>query len=384
MDFDIFLSLSARSVQKVLRNIDRETVELALQNTDGIMKGKFFGVMSSRAAQLMQDQMSKLEAVDEKAIESARQKMLQELHALIENGEITEMDTNDYEDNINSNGDIKQFSDFSEKTMLIFENIPSFRFLTRTQKHRIFRIPSVLCLLARKSRREGILALEEGIDDLVGEVDKRDEWFLMNFMRMVLDFTEEDKADLSVTFKNLVTASGGSKLSILCHQMIAAGCTGILEGCHEKTILYHLASFLGNKWQDEFFTSPEMHYILTQINCPHSIIINDGNDFLYPEADADCSSHPLALIFEYSDSAIQKILREVSTKDLCLAFKDARAKIRNAFLKNMSERARYFLKMKLDDETEPYNRQKILEAQQRLGHVIKRLEDVGEIKRKHE
>ena len=93
MDFDIFLSLSARSVQKVLRNIDRETVELALQNTDGIMKRKFFGVMSSRAAQLMQDQMSKLEAVDEKAIESARKKMLQELRALIENGEITEMDT---------------------------------------------------------------------------------------------------------------------------------------------------------------------------------------------------------------------------------------------------------------------------------------------------
>ena len=266
--------------------------------------------------------------------------------------------------------------------MITFEKIPSFRFLTRAQKHRIFCIPPVLCLFAQKSRREGILSLEEGIDDLVGLVDKRDEWFLMTFMRMLLDFTEEDKADLPAILKNIVTASGGSKVSMLCHQIIAAGCADILEGAHEKAVLYHLASFLGKKWQDDFFTSPEMRYVLTKTDCSYSIIVKDDNEFLYPETDEPCENHPLALILDYSCRAIQKVLREVSSEDLFLALKDAPAKIRNAFLKNMSERARYFLKMKIDEE-ELYDRQKIPEVQQTIIKVIRRLEEAGEIDRKN-
>ena len=263
--------------------------------------------------------------------------------------------------------------------MLTFENIPSFRFLTRAQKHRIFRIPPLLCLFARKARREGLLSLEEGIDDLVDEVDKRDEWFLLNFLRMMVDYSGNSKIDLPAFMKNIVLASGGSKLTRLCRQIIVAGCVDIWEGAHEKAVLYHLASFLGNKWRDDFFTSAEMHYILTQIPCQHSIIAKDGNSFLYPETDDFCESHPLALILNYSPRAIQKVLRDVSMNALFLALKDAHARIRNVFLMNMSERARCNLMILLDDEGEPYDKQKIPEAQQKVLAVIKKLEDEGEI-----
>jgi len=263
--------------------------------------------------------------------------------------------------------------------MIAFENIPSFRFLTRNQKHRIFRIPPILCLLAQKSRREGLLSLEEGIDDLVGVVDKRDEWFLKEFLRMILDFDGKNREDLPVIMKNIVTASGGSKLSILCHQMIASGSADIWEGRHENSLLDNLVSFLGKKWQDDFFVSPELRAILRKINCRYSVIVKDENEFLYPETDEPCENHPLALILDYSEFAIQKVLREVDTEDLVLALKDAPAKIRNAFLKNMSERARCCIKIKLDDEGEPYDREKIPKAQQMFIHIIRRHEDAGKI-----
>ena len=88
MDFDIFLKLDDRSVQKVLRYVDSKTCQYAMQKTDGQMQGKIFSVMSRRCAQLVKKEMKELGQVTEQEIHAARQKMLAELERQIANGDI--------------------------------------------------------------------------------------------------------------------------------------------------------------------------------------------------------------------------------------------------------------------------------------------------------
>ena len=88
MDFDIFLKLDDRSVQKVLRYVDSKTCQYAMQNTDGQLKGKIFSVMSRRCARLVKSEMAQLGQVSTKEIEAARQKMLAELNRQIASGDI--------------------------------------------------------------------------------------------------------------------------------------------------------------------------------------------------------------------------------------------------------------------------------------------------------
>ena len=88
MDFDIFLKLDGRSVQKVLRYVDSKTVQYAMQNTNGQMQGKIFSVMSRRCARLVKSEMAQLGQVSDQEIEAARQKMLAELERQIASGDI--------------------------------------------------------------------------------------------------------------------------------------------------------------------------------------------------------------------------------------------------------------------------------------------------------
>ncbi len=88
MNFDIFLKLDDRSVQKVLRYVDSKTVQYAIQNTNGQMQGKIFSVMSRRCARLVKSEMAQLGQVSDQEIEAARQKMLAELERQIASGDI--------------------------------------------------------------------------------------------------------------------------------------------------------------------------------------------------------------------------------------------------------------------------------------------------------
>ena len=88
MEFDIFLKLDGRSVQKVLRYVDSKTVQYAMQNTNGQMQGKIFSVMSRRCARVVKSEMAQLGQVSTQEIEAARQKMLAELERQIDSGDI--------------------------------------------------------------------------------------------------------------------------------------------------------------------------------------------------------------------------------------------------------------------------------------------------------
>jgi len=78
------------------------------------------------------------------------------------------------------------------------------------------------------------------------------------------------------------------------------------------------------------------------------------------------------------DRSIQRVLREVDSKDLGLALKGATEEVRQRIVRNMSERA---AKMLLDDMAAlgPVRMAQVEEAQGRIVAVIRRLEEAEEV-----
>ncbi|HZP81737.1 MAG TPA: flagellar motor switch protein FliG [Chthonomonadaceae bacterium] len=90
----------------------------------------------------------------------------------------------------------------------------------------------------------------------------------------------------------------------------------------------------------------------------------------------------LMFVFEdiimLDDASIQKVLREVDTKELALALKGVGEEVQTRIFKNMSERASTMLKEDMEFMG-PVRLRNVEEAQQRIVGVIRRLEEAGEI-----
>jgi len=78
------------------------------------------------------------------------------------------------------------------------------------------------------------------------------------------------------------------------------------------------------------------------------------------------------------DPSIQKVLREVDTKELALALKGIGEDVQARIFKNMSERAAGMLREDMEFMG-PVRLKSVEEAQQRIVGIIRRLEDSGEI-----
>ena len=90
----------------------------------------------------------------------------------------------------------------------------------------------------------------------------------------------------------------------------------------------------------------------------------------------------LMFVFEdiiiLDDRSIQRLLREIDSKQLALALKGTKEEIKDKVYKNMSERARQMLK----DDMEylgPVRAKEVQEAQTAIVNAIRTLEATGEI-----
>ncbi|WP_031518084.1 flagellar motor switch protein FliG [Desulfofalx alkaliphila] len=83
-------------------------------------------------------------------------------------------------------------------------------------------------------------------------------------------------------------------------------------------------------------------------------------------------------IVKLHDVSIQKVLREVDTKDLALAMRGANQDVNNRIFKNMSKRASEMLREEID-YMGPVRLRDVEQAQQKIVNVIRRLEESGEI-----
>ncbi|MGL4730146.1 MAG: flagellar motor switch protein FliG [Clostridium sp.] len=83
-------------------------------------------------------------------------------------------------------------------------------------------------------------------------------------------------------------------------------------------------------------------------------------------------------IITLGDPVIQRILREVDNKELCLALKGCSEEVANAIFKNQSKRAAATLKEDMEF-LGPVRLVEVEKAQQKIVAIIRRLEDAGEI-----
>lgn len=83
-------------------------------------------------------------------------------------------------------------------------------------------------------------------------------------------------------------------------------------------------------------------------------------------------------IVTLEDRAIQQILRDVDQKDLVLALRGAPEAVKEAMLKNMSERAAAMLKEEMEVQ-KPQRKRDVDDAQGRIVAVVRKLEEEGAI-----
>ena len=83
-------------------------------------------------------------------------------------------------------------------------------------------------------------------------------------------------------------------------------------------------------------------------------------------------------IIQLDDSSIQRVLREVDSKDLAMSLKGAKEEVKNKILKNMSERAQGVLLEDIE-YMGPVRTKEVQKAQSKIVGVIKALEAVGEV-----
>lgn len=83
-------------------------------------------------------------------------------------------------------------------------------------------------------------------------------------------------------------------------------------------------------------------------------------------------------IISLDDRSLQKVIRQIDSKDLSLALKLADEPLKEKIFKNMSERAREILKEEIE-YLGPVRIRQAEEAQQKILEIIRQLEQTGEI-----
>jgi flagellar motor switch protein FliG len=87
--FDDVMLLDAPGIREILQRVDKKTLALALKGTSEELRVQFFRNMSSRAVEMMKEDMDVLGAVKLKDVESAQQQIVSVVRTLDESGVIS-------------------------------------------------------------------------------------------------------------------------------------------------------------------------------------------------------------------------------------------------------------------------------------------------------
>ncbi len=87
--FDDLVLIQNKDIQRILKDVDRKDLALALKIADDKVKEKIFSNMSERAADLLKEELQYMGPVKLKEVESAQAKIVDVIKALEEQGEIS-------------------------------------------------------------------------------------------------------------------------------------------------------------------------------------------------------------------------------------------------------------------------------------------------------
>lgn len=87
--FEEIININDKDIQKIMREIDRKDLALALKISDDKLKEKIFKNMSERAADLLKEELQYMGMVKLKEVEGAQSRIIDVIKALEEQGEIS-------------------------------------------------------------------------------------------------------------------------------------------------------------------------------------------------------------------------------------------------------------------------------------------------------
>jgi len=85
LEFDIFLKLDDKSIQKVLREVDSKVITMALKYEKKAIRERIFSNMTERAVKMIKEDMDYMPGID---VEESQEKIINVIRRLGETGEI--------------------------------------------------------------------------------------------------------------------------------------------------------------------------------------------------------------------------------------------------------------------------------------------------------
>ncbi|GBD88074.1 flagellar motor switch protein FliG [bacterium BMS3Abin03] len=86
--FDDIIGIQDKDIQKVLREVERKDLAIALKTADDDLKNKIFSNMSERAADLLKEELEYMGMIKLKEVEAAQARIINVIKSLEESGEI--------------------------------------------------------------------------------------------------------------------------------------------------------------------------------------------------------------------------------------------------------------------------------------------------------
>lgn len=87
--FEDIINIQDKDIQKILKEVDRKDLALALKVADESLRNKIFSNMSERAADLLKEELQYMGMVKLKEVEAAQSKIIDIIKSLEESGEIS-------------------------------------------------------------------------------------------------------------------------------------------------------------------------------------------------------------------------------------------------------------------------------------------------------
>ena len=122
--------------------------------------------------------------------------------------------------------------------------------LNESEKGTLAGICRKLVALGEKSRRCGLLALEESLDDLAVELGDKNGKCIRKLLRLVIDGNPAET--IQTIADNYTQSSCENEFEVLCFAVIKAGVCAIQAGEHPTLLAEILISYIGFDGEEDF------------------------------------------------------------------------------------------------------------------------------------
>jgi len=228
------------------------------------------------------------------------------------------------------------------------------------EKQGALDIISALVEASEKARREGLLALEDDIEEYRHPL-------LRLGMSLVVDGTDP-KIIREILEARILSENrrGGEFLEQI---LIYQGCLSIQAGDNPRVLTTRLFAFLGeegDRLKDDYYQNT---FVVKQKEHLEQFV--RGSTY-FPEIASELGS-----ILEYNDSAVQKILREIDMNTLGKILLGADSDVRRKIVQNMSEEAAFLLVEEVYQI--PLVKSDVRENCEKFWNLLETLKEQGEI-----